>query len=95
MQEFQWEATTYLVLDGVLHQRQKTNEQPEMVLVSAKQKREAMEAAHELSMPRARAGALRNIVERYWWRKMYANVKDWRKMCEQCVKRVTLPYDKP
>jgi hypothetical protein len=43
------EATKYLVTDGVLYRRRKSNEPPAKKLVSTEQKRRAMEAAYELS----------------------------------------------
>jgi hypothetical protein len=58
MQQFRREATKYLVSDGILYRRRKTNEPPAKVLVSAEQKRKAMEAAHELSGHRGREGTL-------------------------------------
>ena len=84
MQQFRREATKYLVSDGILHRRRKTNEPPAKVFVSADQKRKAMEAAHELSGHRGREGTLRRVVERYWCPEMYVDVKDWVKTCEQC-----------
>jgi len=43
------EATKYLSWNWILYRRGKSNEPPAAVLVSAEQKRKAMEAAHELS----------------------------------------------
>jgi hypothetical protein len=77
MQQFRQEATKYLVSDGILYRRRNTNEPPAKVLVSAEQKRKAMESAHELSGHPGREGTLRKIVERYWWPEMYVDVKDW------------------
>ena len=95
MERFRREATTYLVSDGILYRRRKTNEPPAKVLVSAEQKRKALEAAHELSGHRGREGTLRKVVERDWWPEMYVDVKDWVKTCEQCEKRVPLRYNEP
>jgi hypothetical protein len=89
------ETTKYLVTDGVLNRRRKSNEPPAKKLVSTEQKRKAMEAAHELSGHRGREGTLRMVVEWYWWSEMYVEVKDWVKLCEECEKRVLLRYDEP
>jgi len=76
MQQFQQEATKYLVLDGVLYQRQKIKELPAKVLVSTEKRRKAMEAAYELSGHCGRDRTLRNVVERYWWPAMFVDDKD-------------------
>jgi len=48
-QQFQREATKYLVSDGILHRRRRTNELPAKVLVNTEKRRKAIEAAYELS----------------------------------------------
>jgi len=63
MQQFWREATKCLVSDGIIYRRRKTNELLAKVLVSAKQNRESIEAAHELSGHRGRGGMLRKVVE--------------------------------
>jgi hypothetical protein len=95
LQQFRREATKYLVSDGILYRRRKTNEPPAKVVVSTEQKRKAMEAAHELSGHRGREGTLRKVVEWYWWPEMYVDLKDWVNTCEQCEKRSPLRYDEP
>jgi hypothetical protein len=84
MHQFRRQATQYLVSDVILYQRRKTNEPPAKVLVSAEQKRKAIETAHELSGHRGREGTLRKVVEWYWWLEMYVDVKGWVKTYEQC-----------
>ena len=95
MQQFRQEATKFLVSDGILYWRGKTNEPPANVLVSAEQTRNAMEAAHELSGHRGKEGTLPKVVERYWWPEMNVDVKDWVTTCKHCKKRVPLRYDEP
>jgi len=81
-QQFRREATNYLVSDGTLYPRRKTNEPPAQALVSAEQKRKSMKAADELSGHHGREGTLRKVVEQYRWPEMCDDVKDWVKMCE-------------
>jgi len=95
MHQFWQEAMKYLVSDGILYRRRKTIEPPAKVLVSAVQKRKALEAAHELSRHHGREGTLRKVVEQYWWPEKYVDVKDWVKTCGQCEKGAPLRYDEP
>jgi len=95
MHQFRREALKYLVSDGILYRRRKTNEPPAKLFVSAEQKWKAMEAAHELSGHRGRAGTLQKVVEPYGWPEMYGDVKDWVKWWEQCEVRAPLRYDEP
>jgi len=93
MQQFRRQATKYLVSDEILYRRQKTNEPPAKVLVSAEQITKAMEAAHELTGHRGREGTLRQVVEQDWWPELYVDVKDWVQTREQCETRAPLWYD--
>jgi hypothetical protein len=63
VQQFLREATKYLVSDGIIYRRRKTNEPQANMLVSAEQKRRAMDAAHKQSGHRGREGTLRKVVE--------------------------------
>jgi len=95
MPQFRWEAVKDLVSDGMLYWRRKTNEPPAKVLVSAEQKRKAMEAAHELSGHCRREKTLQKVVEWYRWPEKYVKVKDCVKTGEQCNKRAPLQNDEP
>jgi len=58
MQQFRREAIKYVVSDGIISRRRKTNELPAKVLVSTGQKRKASEAEHKLGGHRGREGTL-------------------------------------
>jgi hypothetical protein len=58
MNQFWREATKYHVSDGILYWRRNPNEPLAKVLVSAEQKRKAMEAAHEPSGHSGKEGTL-------------------------------------
>jgi len=84
MQQCWQDGTKYLVTDGVLYHRRKTNEPPVEVLVSTEQTRKAMEAANELSEHHGREGTLRKVEEWYWRPETYDDVKELAKTRQRC-----------
>ena len=65
MVRFRRDATRYLVFDGALYQRQRTNEPPAKVVVEKVKKEEIMRAIHKENGHRGREGTIKKLTERY------------------------------
>jgi len=93
MQQLWLKAMKHLVSNGVLYQRQKTNELLAKVLVISKQKRKIMEAEHELRRYCRRVGTWWKVVGWYRWPEMYINIKYWVKTYKWYKKTVPILND--
>ena len=95
MVRFRRDATRYLVSDGVLYRRRRTNEPPARVIVRKEKREGIMRAIHEENGHRGREGTMRKVTESYWWPEMHVDIKEWVKTCEQCEKRAPTRYAEP
>lgn len=88
-------ATQFLLQNGILWRRAKTDEPPKRVIFNDLEKAEIIRAMHDEGGHRGREGTYKKIMLRYWWVGMYHDVRKFVQSCEPCQKRSAVKPNEP
>lgn len=66
-----------MVQDGYSFKRMATNQPVRPVVDDPKRQRKILHALHDDSCHRGRESTYQNVQERYWWPRLWEDVKDW------------------
>lgn len=81
---FRAKALGFMVQDGYLFKRMAANQPVRRVVDDPKRQREILHALHNDSGHRGRESTYQKVRARYWWPRVWEDVKDWCQRCDPC-----------